>query len=758
MAAVEEADAVAGGGRGRGRLQNFTLYAARSMFFVVGSDESRKQWRVLKIDRSQPSELNIYEDPITYSKSECKCLLEQLDHENNVTGGLNKISVCYGIVGFVKFLGPYYMLLITGRKKIGAICGHAIYAVTRSQMISLSDSAQSSYLPFVGAEYRLLYKRLLRAVDLTKDFFFSYSYNIMCSLQKNMCDGVPEEALYETMFVWNEFLSCGIRNHLKNTAWTVALVHGSFKQGKLSHAGKDCTFTLIARRSRHFAGTRYLRRGVDEKGRVANDVETEQIVFCDQPDEIPREITSVVQNRGSIPLFWSQGTRRLGFKPDIILEKKDDNFEATRLHFENLVNRYENPIIVLNMIKKQEKKPRESLLTEKLVDAINHINKDLPESDRLIYFHCDLQSICRRRSTEALALLCKVAACAMDLTGFFHCRRTPTMDDALNWLSLLNDGSEQSSDISQSASSSRRTQQDGNGLATPQRRQKGVLRTNCIDCLDRTNAAQIAYGLTALGHQLHALGIKDVPEVDLEDPLADDLMNFYREMGDRLALQYVGSAAHDKIPYKNNGRWVPLTLWPGLQRNLQRYYSHAFMDARKQEAINLFLGHIVPWQDKPELCDLDSDQHHDVGRSHFRKSLSVGNVTCEVNKDESNTDVRTRRNVISELLSYMDLDETDMPYSRPLLKRFLSDSSIQHEVHTYASVCDATTSNHVISELPSTMPLNGSDLSSSRSNWSLFFCLFLGLLRISIEEQINLQSPSLVANEDTQKTTDKTIK
>ncbi|XP_065048750.1 phosphoinositide phosphatase SAC2-like [Musa acuminata AAA Group] len=316
MAAVEEADAVAGGGRGRGRLQNFTLYAARSMFFVVGSDESRKQWRVLKIDRSQPSELNIYEDPITYSKSDCKCLLEQLDHENNVTGGLNKITVCYGIVGFVKFLGPYYMLLITGRKKIGAICGHAIYAVTRSQMISLSDSAQSSYLPFVGAEYR--YKRLLRAVDLTKDFFFSYSYNIMCSLQKNMCDGVPEEALYETMFVWNEFLSCGIRNHLKNTAWTVALVHGSFKQGKLSHAGKDFTFTLIARRSRHFAGTRYLRRGVDEKGRVANDVETEQIVFCDQPDEISREITSVVQNRGSIPLFWSQGTRRLGFKPDII--------------------------------------------------------------------------------------------------------------------------------------------------------------------------------------------------------------------------------------------------------------------------------------------------------------------------------------------------------------------------------------------------------------------------------------------------------
>jgi len=31
--------------------------------------------------------------------------------------------------------------------------------------------------------------------------------------------------------------------------------------------------------------------------------------------------------------------------------KKDAMFEATRLHFENLVMRYGNPIIILNLIK-----------------------------------------------------------------------------------------------------------------------------------------------------------------------------------------------------------------------------------------------------------------------------------------------------------------------------------------------------------------------------------------------------------------------
>lgn len=77
--------------------------------------------------------------------------------------------------------------------------------------------------------------------------------------------------------------------------------------------------------------------------------------------------------------------------------------------------------------------------------------------------------------------------------------------------------------------------------------QRGVLRTNCIDCLDRTNVAQYAYGLAALGHQLHALGVMDNPKIDLDAPLAEDLMGFYERMGDTLAHQYGGSAAHNKV-------------------------------------------------------------------------------------------------------------------------------------------------------------------------------------------------------------------
>ena len=77
--------------------------------------------------------------------------------------------------------------------------------------------------------------------------------------------------------------------------------------------------------------------------------------------------------------------------------------------------------------------------------------------------------------------------------------------------------------------------------------QKGVLRTNCIDCLDRTNVAQFAYGLAALGRQLQVLKVIEEPKIEQRPPLADDLMDFYERMGDTLAIQYGGSAAHNKV-------------------------------------------------------------------------------------------------------------------------------------------------------------------------------------------------------------------
>jgi hypothetical protein len=39
----------------------------------------------------------------------------------------------------------------------------------------------------------------------------------------------------------------------------------------------------------------------------------------------------------------------------------------------------------------------------------------------------------------------------------------------------------------------------------------------------------------------------EYPNIDLDNPLAEDLMRIYETMGDTLALQYGGSAAHNKV-------------------------------------------------------------------------------------------------------------------------------------------------------------------------------------------------------------------
>jgi hypothetical protein len=185
----------------------------------------------------------------------------------------------------------------------------------------------------------------------------------------------------------------------------------------------------------------------------------------------------------------------------------------------------------------------------------------------------------------------------------------------------------------------------------PPRLQSGVLRTNCIDCLDRTNVAQYAYGWAALGQQLHVLGIRDVPAIELDDPLAISLMGLYERMGDTLAHQYGGSAAHNKVFSERRGQWRAATQSQEFLRTLQRYYNNAYMDADKQDAINIFLGTFQPEQGMPAIWELRSN------------SLSNGrNGEMNIGKDE-----------------------------RFLVKRCLSDGDFLHESCTPLS---AMSSNH----------------------------------------------------------------
>lgn len=67
---------------------------------MIGSSREKRWFRVLKIDRSEPSELNVSEDPVWYSLQEVKSLLQRIDEGNRSTGGLAFVTKAYGIAGW----------------------------------------------------------------------------------------------------------------------------------------------------------------------------------------------------------------------------------------------------------------------------------------------------------------------------------------------------------------------------------------------------------------------------------------------------------------------------------------------------------------------------------------------------------------------------------------------------------------------------------------------------------------------------------
>ncbi|KAJ4966904.1 hypothetical protein NE237_018753 [Protea cynaroides] len=611
-------------------LEKFKLYETRARFYLIGSDRNKRFFRVLKIDRSEPSDLNISEDPVVYSQQQVKNLLQRISEGNRSTGGLTFVAKVFGIAGCIKFLESYYLILVTKRRQIGCLCGHAIYCIDKSQLITVPHASIQSDVAHSKTELR--YKKLLSSVDLTKDFFYSYMYPIMQSLQKNVLAMGEERMPYENIFVWNTYLTQSIRSRCNNTFWTIALVHGYFKQVRLSFFGREFSVVLVSRRSRHFAGTRYLKRGVNDLGRVANDVETEQIVLDEEAGSCKGKMSSVLQMRGSIPLFWSQDGSRFRPKPDIILQRYDPTYEATKLHFEDLASRYGNPIIILNLIKTVEKRPREMMLRREFANAVGYLNQILLEENHLKFIHWDYHKFAKSKSANVLAVLGAVASEALDLTGFYYSgkpvnvkrstqisRTSMARDTSLGFLGA------NSADLGRMESSNSETltsfinrdrdseynqqSRKNDHAGTAPRFQSGVLRTNCIDCLDRTNVAQCAYGLAALGRQLHAMGLTNMPKVDPDSSIAAVLRDMYLSMGDALAQQYGGSAALNKVFPERQGRWKATTDFRESLKSIERYYSNAYTDGEKQDAINLFLGYFQPQEGKPALWELDSDYY-----------------------------------------------------------------------------------------------------------------------------------------------------
>ncbi|GAB7362701.1 hypothetical protein MBLNU230_g3008t1 [Neophaeotheca triangularis] len=582
------------------RLHKFMLYETTARYWITGGDVGDQRFKLLRIDRtSAPGQISLFEDDTVYDRRQINDVLASIDEGNRATGGLRVKCSFWGVLGFIRFTEAYYMVIITKRGQVAMIGGHYVYQIEATEQIPLTTGSSSRFSRDRNPE-EARFLGILNNLDLSKSFYFSYSYDITQSLQHNIIrqreatnqglKAPPPD--HNSMFVWNAHLLKPAKFALRNPfEWCLPIIHGFIDQSALDIFGRSVYITIIGRRSRHFAGARFLKRGINDSGYVANDVETEQIVSEMLTTSFhapgPRlfsnpTYTSYVHHRGSIPLYWTQDNSGVTPKPDIDLNLQDPFYQPAALHFDDLFKRYGCPIYVLNLIKARERTPRESKLLHAFKDAIDYLNLSLPEMNQIRYRAFDMSRASKTRGGDVIGSLEVIAEEIMAQTGFFH------NGDA--------------------------------GVDEPQV-QNGIARTNCIDCLDRTNAAQFVIGKRAFGQQLQALGVLDRPDVDYDTDAVNIFTHMFHDHGDTIAVQYGGShLVNTMATYRKLNHWQSHSR--DMVESFKRYYHNSFLDSQRQEAYNLFLGNYIWAQGQPMLWDLATDYylHHSDPKAWLKRS------------------------------------------------------------------------------------------------------------------------------------------
>ncbi|TWW68857.1 Polyphosphoinositide phosphatase [Takifugu flavidus] len=236
-------------------------------------------------------------------------------------------------------------------------------------------------------------------------------------------------------------------------------------------------------------------------------------------------------------------------------------------------------------LQKREKRKHEKILSEELYPAVINLNQFLPPENCIDYIAWDMARYTKSKLCNVLDRLGMIAENVVKRTGFFINRcdfycHTLRPDD--RWGDL------------------------GGHTTARGRVQTGVLRTNCVDCLDRTNTAQFMVGKCALAYQLYALGMIDKPKLQFDTDCVRLFEELYEDHGDTLSLQYGGSQlVHRVKTYRKIAPWTQHSK--DIMQTLSRYYSNAFSDADRQDAINLFLQVYSPSDLKPHLWELPTD-------------------------------------------------------------------------------------------------------------------------------------------------------
>ncbi|CDW90862.1 domain and endonuclease exonuclease phosphatase family protein [Stylonychia lemnae] len=467
-----------------------------------------------------------------------------------------------GFLGIINILGLEHLMVITGKEEICRIKHR--FQIYKDEPTSIYELQDIDIIPFYGVNNNHLENSLKSIREGIKrymeaGFYFSYNFDLTLSAQKRdklyfLSDGQDLKSFdplsqQDYRYVWNYNLNKQMRTQHISQYWTIPIIQGFVGQSEIN----DIELILLSRRRWIGGGSKNHCRGLDEEGNTACSVETEQLIFYKvQKDKTVRFFTtSYVQLRATAPLFWQQLTG----KPNM-MRSVESTLEIFTKHVMKVCEDYEvDKFLALNL--QSQSQAFEDELTQHYKKIIDETAPTISKQGKKIdYDHFDYAHHCKKN--------------------------TSVLDTYINDM-LKNKYLDSIDCYTEKHSIYYENDQIVRESRSILKLQKGLVRTNCLDCSDKSNVVQMKLCYVSI-----------IPYLKQTDPKIEQVFTTLWQLnGEYLSKQYTGQSPQLNQILSRDHLMILLNIGNmGPRRMLRQNLS----DEYRQECFLIFQG-------SHELCN-----------------------------------------------------------------------------------------------------------------------------------------------------------
>ncbi|TAQ88403.1 hypothetical protein B7494_g3278 [Chlorociboria aeruginascens] len=525
-----------------------------------------------------------------------KCMVEFADVNSADLGDYRTLSPLpvHGTLGLITINSDVFLCVVTGATKVATVRpGETVEKIYGVDFYCLNSSEYDNTIiddldPYaVDDRYGQNISRREPALEhpcleLQKllgngSFYYSTDFDLTNRLQDRSAEAATLDIdNLDESFLWNSYM---ISPLVKFRSRLVAHEREALDRSRILTSairGFVLTITIPSssaplRISR--TGTRFNSRGIDDDGNVANFVESETIYWTpsasghssgeqsasDKPSGL---CFSYVQIRGSVPVFWEQAAGLIPGQQKITITRSAEGTQpAFDKHFGEIEQNY-GAVHVVNLL--SETKPGEAELTNLFRYGIRHSALNHPEDktsrdhqllrETEFDFHAETKG---PNGYEAASLIRRLIEDSADGFAYYL--------------------SEEIEDLSDDPTSKR---------SVVVLQQEGVFRTNCLDCLDRTNLIQTIISQMAIESFLTHRGERAASDFWIRHS------SVWADNGDALSRIYAGTGAL-KSSFTRHGKMSLAGAIADARKSATRLYINNFADKGRQNTIDILLGRLV---------------------------------------------------------------------------------------------------------------------------------------------------------------------